>query len=751
MPLVPSPHTLPATPTALLPAPPAGPPSVAAVAALRAKAALVRKQHKTPLEDALAADGGTRAVRLVQWARTQKAQYDASLVQWRANRLKWSQEAQDIFDHRARARRDKLDLEDPAGIFEIANDSVNIVAALAEFAAAQAEQDIYGGEPWFAATPVQRTDTKLADDIQRHLQWTFRDGRYVDAQCLGIDQAVTLGECFTKTLYTTEIDEHEAHTPCLHADGAPVKDPHGNYITTDAQVKNLQQPLKGKLEWKHAYETRHTLLRQGVEAIPIHYQDITFREDAPHLDLRHTNVYLSVEMSTFEAMRRFHLSKEDAIRLARCADARTTTDEEAQRERTADATVTSPPAEEPLGEIEAERLLNTRVRLIEAYIRADITGTGKEARVCMVFPPAHEDWIIWADYLANISPKAELPITCEVWEPVPHRLYGRGFFSKYAYLQTATDNLWNQVNFRNEMHANPLTAVHEENLLSDDDGGPIIIAPGKTLRPKAGKMLADCLEFAQLPDADNRSMELFQTGMQLAQLRSGITNASQGDLSAVPESNTATGIKSLISRAAVLLKKPIRRLRRAKGRAFAYAVKLHYANFDREEAFVWGEGHNKELVKISPEHVRDLDIDVVMLLTQEQNQNKLQGAQVMMQLEQAYAGLPETDKAGARVGVVQALKALEFANAEEMVRKPVVTLENCLPLLPPEEAEKLKALMALQQQQQEQQQQQPDTDAQGAMPGMGAGGAPAPGGGMPPGAQMPGAGMMAGAHAAGAM
>ena len=726
MPLVPAPVS---SSSAADAASPAQATAAASVAALRAKAALVRKKKKTPLEDALAADGGTRAVRLVQWARTQKAGYDAGLVQWRANRLRWSQEAQDIFDHRARARREKLEVEDALSIFDMANDSVNIVAALAEFAAAQAEQDIYGGEPWFAANPVGLADQKLADDIQHHLQWTFRDGRFVDAQCLGIDQAVTLGECFIKTLYVTDVDEYEATTPCLHADGKPVQDALGEYVTSDAQVKTLRRRLKGRLEWKDAYETRQVIIRQGVEALPIHFNDISFREDAPELDLRHTNVYVSVEMSTFEAMRRFHLSKEDAIRLARCAETRICTEEELQRERTADATVTTPPVDEPLGEAEADKLLNTRVRLIEAYIRADVTGTGKEARMCMVFPPYHEDWIIWADYLANISPKAELPIKCDVWEPVPHKLYGRGFFSKYSYLQTGTDNLWNQVSFRNEMHANPLTAIHEENMQVDEDGGAVVIGPGKTIRPKAGKTLGECIEFAQLPDADTRSMELFQTGMQLAQLRSGITNASQGDLSAVPESNTATGIKSLISRAAVLLKKPVRRLRRSKGQGFSYAVKLFYSNFDRAEAFVWGEGHNKELVTITPEHVRDLDIDVVMLLTQEQNQEKLQSAQVMMQQLQGYSGLPETDKVGARVGVVQALKALEFANAEEMVRKPVVTIESCLPLLPPEEAQKLKGLMALQQQQQAEQQQQPQPGAQapGAAPGPPAPGAPTPG------------------------
>ena len=44
--------------------PPARGSAADVLAALRAKAALVRKRKKTPLEDALAAGGGTRAVGL---------------------------------------------------------------------------------------------------------------------------------------------------------------------------------------------------------------------------------------------------------------------------------------------------------------------------------------------------------------------------------------------------------------------------------------------------------------------------------------------------------------------------------------------------------------------------------------------------------------------------------------------------------------------------------------------------------------
>ena len=110
-----------------------------------------------------------------------------------------------------------------------------------------------------------------------------------------------------------------------------------------------------------------------------------------------------------------------------------------------------------------------------------------------------------------------------------------------------------------------------------------------------------------------------------------------------------------------------------------------------------------------------------------------------MQMEQTYSALPEVDKAGARVGMVQALKALEFSNAEEMVRKPMLTVESCLAILPPEEAEKLKGMLA----QAQLGQQAGPGPVQQAEPGQqAAGGSPALG-------VAPGATVVAGADAAG--
>lgn len=661
--------------------------------AAQARDVIARKSGKSPLEELLGQGTGDRIVKLVQWARAQRDQYYTDLSTWRRNRKNYTQEAQDVFDHR-KGREETDPNSGPRLIFELQNGSLNIVAGLAEFAAAQAEQDIFGGEPWFAAIPVGKADAALADTIQKHLQWTFRDGRLVSTYSEAITTTACLGEVFTKTHYEIVTDESEEEMMVLHANGKPVRLDAENYVTTKEQAEALSPRPKGKLSWKPVYKRRSTVIRHGTDTTLLSHNDVAFRENAPELDLRYTNFYNTIELTVSQAIQQFGLSIPDAIRLAQIAGV-TVVEKDTQGEA---KTVDAPPTagierQAEYGDADVEQWLNCRIRLIEGFVSVDPIGDGKARRLYLVFPPQSEDWLVYGNYLANISPKAELPIKCHTWEKVPGKLYGRGFFAKYAGIQGYVDDTWNQVGYRNKMHANPVGGWHPEMLDRDVDDADLKVTPGLMLKLKGNHKLAEAIEFAELPDLDQRSMELMQVAIQMAQLRSGITSASQGDLSSVPENNTATGIRQLMSRAAVLLKKPVRWLRRSLGRDFSYAVKLTYANFDRNEAFVWGEGENVELLEITPEQVQDLDIDVRMLLTQEQNQTKLEGSKAAMDAVAAYIALPEVEKVAARPVYVQAVKALEFEGAEEIIRKPVLTLEDAISILPPEEQQRAAALL----------------------------------------------------------
>lgn len=673
----------------------------AKVAAEKVAADLRAKKGKSPFEDAMSEGSGQRVINLLRFARAQQSEYHSALTTWRANRLKYAQEAQDVFKHRSTERLESQSHDEagPKVIFKILNGSLNFVAGLAEFAAAQAEQDIFGGEPWFAAIPSKLKNAKLADTIQKHLQWTFRDGTLVSGYCDTITMTTCLGDAFTKTGYEIDIDEFEQEMIVLKVGSKPIVDGAGEYITSTDQARawlKATPPAKrpaGKRSWGPVYIKKQTVMKHGVTTSLLNHNDIAFREDAPELDLKHTNFYNIIELPVHQAVKRFHLSPEDARRLAEVANVRST--EKKERPSTSDAPSQAALAtnDEIYGDAEMEQVMNTRVRLIEGWMEIDPFGDGKARRIYIVFPPQSEEWLVYGDFLGNLSPNSELPIKCHTWERVPGKLYGRGFFAKYAGLQEFVDNLWNNVTYRNSMHANPITGMRTDLLERDDDDADIEVSPGLVLRLKNDANLKDAFQFLELPDLDQRSIELLQMALQMGQLRSGITSASQGDLSSVPENNTATGIRSLMSRAAVLLKKPVRHLRRSLGKDFGYAVRLTYANFDRDEAFLWGDGENAELLELKGAEIENLDLEVRMLLTQEQNQTKLEGAQVATDIFAKWLGVPEPEKPAARPLFLQAMKALEFDGAEQIIRKPMVVLEDVLTILPADQQQRLGALL----------------------------------------------------------
>lgn len=672
---------------------------------------MARKKVKTPLEDLLTSPrrNGTdnpRAVQLVRWAKQQRESYLLQLNDWRLNRIRYLQEMQDNFSHRKQESIPEWTLKKHLEeVFQTSNDSMNVVGAICEFAAASAENDLFGAEPWFASSPIGRADPALAEQVQKHLRWTFRDGKLVQNYCRIIDHAAALGECFVKSSYHVETDEHDEQALALHANGKPVVDQAGRYIDSmeaaqaDAATPAGKKRLKGKsLEWKTAFRKVQTVISQGIDQTIIHPNDIAFREAAPELDLRFTNVYVRAEMSVMDAMRRFNLSKDDALKLAKLATLQIKTEE---RETTTDApsseTIANTLGDE-LGEDDAERLINSRIELVEGFILADPVGDGKQRRCYIVFVAAAEDWLVYADYLANVSPKSELPVKVHVWERVPHKLYGRGFFAKYATIQNFLDKTWNAVQTRNNYHSNPIVGWHRDYLQRDDNEEDLTLKPGEPIELAQNKKLSEAVEMLVLPDADNRSMELFSTAIQLLQLRSGISSAGQDSVSGVPEANTATGVKQLMSRAAVILKRPVNNLRRSITNEFSFETKLIYANFDREEAFVFGEGENAELVQMTPEQVHNLDLDVRLLLTQQGNAMKLEGAKAAQDAFVSWISIPEVEKPAARPLFIQSLKALEFDAAEEIIRQPNVQIEDCILALPPEQAARLQNLLALEQQ-----------------------------------------------------
>lgn len=662
---------------------------------MRAGAVLKRKSKRTPFEDRLGADSA-RSVELCRFARLQWGQYKSGLNSWYTHRQNYLNEMNDIFAHREAGRNHDRD-EDVKLAFVLRNESLNIVAAMAEFASAQAEQDIFGGDPWFAAKPVGRADFELADLLQKHLAWKLRDNRLVTSFCQGIQLAAFVGEVFTKASYTTLLDEYEEPVSVLMSGGKAVM-LEGVTIPDTVPMEQAKQMAiaagaTGDLSWGEVYQTKTVITREGSESVIMLHKDVAFREDAPSLCLEHTNFYHLTEMTVARARKLFNLSKIDAVRLALAAGTQNGTKwHPGQEDHIVDANPQSD-VQPQFGMEFDDQLLNSRVQLVEGWIRVDPFGDGTERSLYVVFAPDHEDWLVYANYIGNLSPKATLPVHCHTWETKSGRLYGKGFAEKYGAYQTYVDNLWNQISFRNDMHANPITGMVPSKLRRDEDDADIKLEPGLVLELNPDATLKEAIQFLELPDLDSRSMELMQTAIQIMQLRSGITSSSQGDMTGLPQNNTATGIRQLMSRAAVLLKKPVRNLRRSLNAEFSLHVKLIYGNLNVEEAFLVGEGENAEVLTMSPEKIQDMDIDVTLLLTQEQNQTKFESSQAAIAAFTTWITVPEIEKSNARILFLQAIKALEFDQVDDIIRQAAPTLQDAIMLLPEVEQPQAMAVM----------------------------------------------------------
>ena len=656
-----------------------------------------RKRSKTALEDGL---NDSKALWLIQHCKSRWEALHGALNSYREIREVAEKQMREDFSWRLQKESRHPDVAET--IFERNNDTLNIVGAFRDFLSAQAKNDIFGGKPWFAVQPEGRSDAELSEKLQKHFAFKLKTNNLENTYLEAIDLAAGLGESFIKTTWRTETDTFERAVLALHVNGEPFVLPSGEYVySTDEIVDERMQPAEEGAEFETPktpriyaakapdfdlpkngtfemlYEEATTIIENGLEAKCLYYRDVAFDPTAPELDLVHTDFFNQFTLGLQDAKGQYELTHEQYETL------RTTVEEgsdmvESGRPRGAvDEDV------ERDDYFDDQGRANLPIHLVEGYVRCDPFGDGKLRRIYIVFNPASET-ILFCDYLSNITPDGSLPVSIHRIYPVSGRLYGCGMFERYGYLQEYSDDLFNQISWRNRCHSNPIIAYDPHSLEEEEEDAKFIFEPGKTWKLKEGAKLEDAIQIAQLPDMDARTMELLQMSIQFGQMRTGISSASQGEMSSLPQNNTATGVQAMMSRAATLLKEPIDCLKKSLTCDLRYAIKLTYARFDQKEAFVHGEGEAQELIALTPEDIANLEMDVRLLMTQAQNTEKLENSQVAIQLLMQYTQLPEHEKAAGRDLFLQALKALNFDNADTIIREAITDPNQLLEILPPD-------------------------------------------------------------------
>jgi hypothetical protein len=622
-------------------------------AALLKSRIVKRKRERTALEESLTEE---RLAWLARYAKNRYEAYYSALSTWRNDLDCYLQQSEDYFEwRRSAANRNS----GPHSIFSRQNDSLNLVGAFAEFFTAHAQNDLFGSSPWFSTKPQGRADKALADHLAAHAAWKLRPTGLTDAYREAASLAAVLGTCFTKKTWETHTDYHPHE-----ATGA------GEDDADDAEAANANAGTVASED--------EDVIYANVKAYNLHYRDVAFDRTAPELDLRYTDFFHVFERPLLDVIAEYQLDELGAYRLYTSANDSQRSKAsmgESYRGETAAPTVAD-------GESLPGMLPNIPVKLCEGYLRLDVLGRGKPSRLYVVFCPELEI-ILRADYLANITPNGELPVHAHTIYKPAWRITGRGFFEKYASTQTFVDDLFNRINYHDRKSSNPITGMDRSLMeAEEEDAEAQPFDPDKPVNLKPGGRLEEAIQFKVLPDLSSRTISQLQMAIQMTQLRTGITAASQGEMASLPETSTATGINQLMSRAAVLMKAPIDALKSSFTADINYTVKLLYANQDRDETFLYGEGENMELAQLRAADVRDLEIHVELLLSQAQSQTKLESARAAMQIHAQYVALPEIEKGPARSLYLQALRSLDFADADSILRPAVVNLQEAVALLP---------------------------------------------------------------------
>lgn len=596
-----------------------------------------------------------------------------NLSHWRGKMKKWEKMSEMNYEDRVGAPN-PMTPDAQRDVFSYQNDTLGMSEGFVDFFTAQARNDIFGTRPWLAATPEGKADNTLADLITKHAQWKLNQSNLETTLSDAIKVCAWGGTAFVKSRWMREEETFQRTVTAAHSISKKTAftRPDGEFIETAEELETMG--VDGDdVEWLDVERDETVTVHDNVCASLLDFEDVAFDVKAAELDLYHTDFFSRVRMGLLDAAAAFGIPEE---RIPDLRVAMVQSDEGVKDHRD-ESNATD---KNPNGDEDHE---NPMISLVEGFIRMDPFKTGKPIRMHVIFSQ-QLNILFRVDYLANVTPSGMLPVFPVRILKIANRIFGVGYFEKYENSNNAVDRQHNAVTYRNRQGATIYTAFQPDALMDGGKDRNFLVDPSNPFELAPGKTIADLVQFATMPDMNGRSIELMNQQMQMAQMRSGITSAAQGELKGVPNAATATGVNQLQSRGAILLKDPIDRATLDIRACVEFNVHQIYANQDHDETFTWGEGEAAELLTIQSGDVQGLRVNVSLTLVQAQNQSKLQNGQLAATAMGQYALLPETEKASQRELYIQIVSSLGFNNAGEIVRKAAVDPAGIIGMLPPE-------------------------------------------------------------------
>ena len=587
-------------------------------------------------------------------------------------------------------------------IFEKSNFVAPVARRITRQMIARATNYFFGTDPWFAATPIgyNATNHSLAEKVDRFLHYKLQSVGSVHEKRTAIELAFVRGESVIKTIYKRKEDIYEVEAEVLiDVEGNPIMDSLGGYIykhdrwADEILVDDItgEESLSGRMVLERDTDTimpeavlyqlmkikDRNVLYDGPESRPVYFKDFLCPLDAPTIEEADCVIHLydlpfmeladtyrrkgilsdgdsqdpEATIKAVEMLR--ELSVNDGRKKSLRVDRSNSEDEnDAELNQNTDA--------------ETDPMMNC----VECWVRFDANEDGIVENL-MVLIDRETRLPIFYEYVANVTADGNRPFTVIRPTEVDGRWYGVGAMEMFSSAQSIIDLLVNRWNLSHS-ESGRVTFFNPSMTYEGDTDPNLRVNEGKTYTLKPGFKPEDALGVVPLYNIEhNHIREMFELFMQMAMNESGIQNANDANAAGLDQAKLATGIRNLEKSGMEMFAVYISSLEKGIEATVQRESLVVLSHLKQKEVFDFMEGQDTQLMEITPDEVRNLSVNVSILLSRYRNEQAIQQASAGISAVQAFYAQPYLQQIQTTTFYRMIVKALDLRVDPDAIITPI--------------------------------------------------------------------------------
>ena len=559
---------------------------------------------------------------------------------------------------------------------------------------ARAEDEITGTSPYFKFDPQGPTDLEAAEAFDKYFNWKLEKGAKVRERLeesylhIFVQRASILKAVYERRTSQWLDYERSALFDVEAGDFVELLDV-GPVIEGDAEFVPTVDPASGEMELRLASDPSFAMQQgvhefrpypNGVPTEQIKYQGprtVVVDSDRFLCPSNVENIEMAdVIMELYDKPLRW--AKEIFYDREWC-----TFDYFKNKiKKDANPTTDSSKNEEYKEDLSFDNDKNPVIQIVECWVKRDVLGTGSPQEFVAFLEPETRK-ILYYEYVAKVTPDNRIPYSTVAISKHQNRWWGPSLPERILPYQEYIDKQFNSQSYRNELAANPLLGVNPNAV--EDEPDEIELHAGKVFELKDQHQMEDFISYAALPNMDQFTQAHIDFVFGLVQLWFGVSNMAQGDYQALAPANTATGVEATLREASKIGRRWMRRIVRGFEDHLTKMVKVAMATMDAPEVYEYMEGDVNHFATMTPEMIKNLEMNVTVLLSRDQGQRAIEKAQLALSVQERYFQYPPELRTPARPMLKRMLDAMGYENTDELLPQEA-------PPDPRQEAEIMKLL-----------------------------------------------------------